>query len=270
MFSPSPSGQAKARGTRPGVRRLEIALYCAGIALIGLFLGVRVDAALSRKAGLSDFQAARARVAASIAPSVAPAPAEKTQGLADADAETPARAEGAPHALVAVASPDRTLWSPERVRGFDASFSQQFAAAPLAILRIPRIELEVPVLAGTDELALNRGVGHIEGTPRPGFSGNVGIAGHRDGFFRGLKDVSAGDVLELESLERTDRYRIESITIVSPDRVDVLAPTDVPTLTLVTCYPFYYIGSAPKRYIVRAALDESDVPRVAERRMPAP
>ncbi len=247
------------------MRRLEIALYCAGVALIALFLGVRVDAALGRKAALSDFQAARARVAPSVAPPLPVTP------LALSDVGGPAVDGGAaPHVLSAVGSPDRTLWSPERVRGFDDSFSQQFAAAPLAILRIPRIELEVPVLAGTDELSLNRGVGHIEGTPRPGFSGNVGIAGHRDGFFRGLKDVSAGDVLELESLERTDRYRIESITIVSPDRVDVLAPTEVPTLTLVTCYPFYYIGSAPKRYIVRAALDQSGDPKVAERRMPAP
>ena len=266
MVDPSPSGQAKAGGSRAVLRRLEIALYCAGVALILLFLGVRVDAALGRKAALSDFQAARARVEAPVArPPVASPVAPAIVG----DLEAVGTVGGTPHALAEVGSPDRTLWSPERVRGFDASFSQHFAAAPLAILRIPRIELEVPVLAGTDELSLNRGVGHIEGTPRPGFAGNVGIAGHRDGFFRGLKDVSAGDVLELESLERTDSYRIESITIVSPDRVDVLAPTDVPTLTLVTCYPFYFIGNAPKRYIVRAALDP-DVPRVAERRMLAP
>ena len=103
----------------------------------------------------------------------------------------------------------------------------------------------------------------------PGQSGNVGIAGHRDGFFRGLKDVSAGDVLEVESLSGTDRYVIESITIVSPDRVDVLAPTAIPTVTLVTCFPFYYVGNAPKRYIVRAALDEPDVLKVAERRIRA-
>ena len=264
MIDPSPSGQAKAGGSRAALRRLEIALYCAGVALIGLFLFIRIDAALGRKAAISDFEAARARAAPPVAPPLPVTP------LAISDLGGPAVVETAPHALSEVGSPDRTLWSPERVRGFDESFSQQFAAAPLAILRIPRIELEVPVLAGTDELSLNRCVGHIEGTPRPGFSGNVGIAGHRDGFFRGLKDVSAGDVLELESPERTDHYRIESITIVSPDRVDVLAPTEVPTLTLVTCYPFYYIGSAPKRYIVRAALDPSDVPKVVERRMLAP
>jgi len=242
------SGPARAGGTTAVVRRLEVALYAAGIVLIGLFIGVRLDAALGRKAALSDFEAARSRAA----PAAASTSAARFQPLS------------------ASGSPDKSMWSSERIRGFNASFSQHFAAAPLAILRIPGIELEVPVLAGTDELALNRGVGHIEGTPRPGQPGNIGIAGHRDGFFRGLKNVSAGDVLEVESLSGTDRYLIESITIVSPDRVDVLAPTAVSTVTLVTCFPFYYVGSAPKRYIVRATLDQPDVPKVAERRVRAP
>jgi len=108
------------------------------------------------------------------------------------------------------------------------------------------------VLEGTDDLVLNRGVGHIDGTPRPGEPGNVGIAGHRDGFFRGLKDVTAGDVIEVETLSQRLRYRIQSLTIVSPQSVDVLEPTAEPALTLVTCYPFYYVGSAPQRFIVRA------------------
>ncbi len=247
MISPAASEPAKAGGTRAVLRRLELALYGAGIALIGIFLIVRVDGALGRRAAISEFKAAREQAAS---------PATSTRG--------PGRA------LAAFGSPDKALWSPERIRGFDASLRQHFAAAPLAILRIPSIELEVPVLAGTDELALNRGVGHIEGTPRPGQTGNVGIAGHRDGFFRVLKDVSAGDPLEVESLSGIDHYTIESITIVSPDRVDVLSPTSIPTVTLVTCFPFYYVGNAPKRYIVRAALDQPEVITVAERRSREP
>jgi sortase A len=247
MTNPGASGAVKTGGKRAVVRRFELALYAAGIALIGLYLIVRADAALGRKAALSEFRQERARAASR-----------------SSTAGSPARVLGA------LSSPDKSLWSPERVRGFDASFSQHFAAAPLAILRLPSIDLEVPVLAGTDELALNRGVGHIEGTPRPGQPGNIGIAGHRDGFFRGLKDITAGDPIEVESLSGTDRYTIESITVVSPDRVDVLAPTAVPTVTLVTCFPFYYVGSAPKRYIVRAALDQPDVPKVAERRIREP
>jgi sortase A len=244
MSSPTAFEPAKARGTRAALRRLEIALYAAGLVLIGLFLVIRADGALGRKAALSEFRSAREKAAP---------PAAATRGHG--------------RGLPSVGSPDRSMWSPERIRGFDASLTTHFAAAPLAILRIPSIELEVPVLAGTDELSLNRGVGHIEGTPRPGQPGNVGIAGHRDGFFRVLKDVSAGDALEIESLDGVDHYTIESITIVTPDRVDVLSPTAVPTVTLVTCFPFNFVGSAPKRYIVRAALDQPEVTKVAERRL---
>ena len=247
MTHPTASQPAKAGRTRAVLRRFEIAFYAVGLALIAFFLVVRVDGALGRKSAISEFRAAREKAA----------PAAAATG-------------GHSRALTAVGSPDRSLWSPERVRGFDASLTTHFAAAPLAILRIPSIELEVPVLAGTDELSLNRGVGHIEGTPRPGQPGNVGIAGHRDGFFRVLKDVSAGDALEIESLAGVDHYTIESITIVSPDRVDVLSPTSVPTITLVTCFPFYYVGNAPKRYIVRAALDQPEVTKVAERRIHEP
>ncbi|MGB5294297.1 MAG: class D sortase, partial [Thermoanaerobaculia bacterium] len=129
---------------------------------------------------------------------------------------------------------------------------------PLAIVRIPALDLQVPLLEGTDDLVLNRGVGRIAGTALPGELGNIGIAGHRDGFFRGLKDIGEGDTIELETLTATDVYRIDGITIVTPQDVHVLEHQAVPTLTLVTCYPFYFVGKAPKRYIVSATLIESD------------
>jgi sortase A len=102
---------------------------------------------------------------------------------------------------------------------------------------------------------LNRGLGWIEGTSRPGEDGNVGIAGHRDGFFRALQDVGPGDVVELETAGSTRQYRVDSIQIVEPNAVHVLAPTDTAVLTLVTCYPFYHVGPAPQRFIVQAGLD---------------
>jgi sortase A len=110
----------------------------------------------------------------------------------------------------------------------------------------------VPVLEGTDDWTLNRAVGHIEDTATPGSSGNCGIAGHRDGFFRCLKDIANGDVLELEGRDRVDRYVVERTWIVDPEDVSVLDPTPAPSITLVTCYPFYFVGSAPQRFIVRA------------------
>jgi sortase A len=158
-----------------------------------------------------------------------------------------------PTALAGSAQPDMSLWSPVRVRGFEESLTRD-ASSVLAVLRIPKIKLEVPVLEGTDDWTLNRAVGHIEDTASPGAAGNVGIAGHRDGFFRGLKDIAAGDILEMETRGRIDRYTIDLIWIVQPEDVWVIDPTPAKSVTLVTCYPFYFIGSAPQRYIVRATL----------------
>ena len=116
----------------------------------------------------------------------------------------------------------------------------------------PQIGLEVAVLPGTDDFTLNRAVGNIEDTALPGTDGNSGIAGHRDGFFRGLKDVGPGDAIELETLQGEEVYRVERVWVVYPDDVTVLEATPTPSLTLVTCYPFYHVGPAPQRYIVRA------------------
>lgn len=146
---------------------------------------------------------------------------------------------------------DTSLWSAQRIRSYRESLAAQLDP-PLAVLRIPKISLEVPVLHGTDELSLNRGVGHIQGTPLPGSSGNIGIAGHRDGFFRGLKDLAVGDHVELVTLAGRETYAVESIRIVPPEEVSVLDQTGHTAVTLVTCYPFYFVGHAPLRFIVRA------------------
>ena len=151
---------------------------------------------------------------------------------------------------------DFTLWSPQRITAYRDSLASK-KDLPLAILRIPKINLEVPVFNDTDDLTLNRGVGRILGTAQIGQPGNVGIAGHRDGFFRGLKDVARDDYVELARPGLTDKYVITEIQIVSPDDVHVLDATASPTLTLVTCYPFYYVGSAPQRYVVTASLQIS-------------
>jgi sortase A len=121
-------------------------------------------------------------------------------------------------------------------------------------LRIPKIDLDVPVFNGTDALTLNHAVGRIGGTALPGGPGNIGVAGHRDTFFRGLKDVQKGDLIELRTKKGTDIYLVDEIRIVSPEDTSVLRPRGRPTLTLVTCYPFFFVGSAPKRYIVMASL----------------
>jgi sortase A len=148
-------------------------------------------------------------------------------------------------------SVDLTLWSQARINAWQST-RDLVTLTPLAMLRIPRIRLEVPVLEGTDELTLNRAVGHIEETAMPGVDGNAGIAGHRDGFFRGLMNVASGDSIELETLRGTEQYRIERTWVVNPDDISVLDSTPERSLTLVTCYPFYFVGPAPQRFIVRA------------------
>ena len=148
-------------------------------------------------------------------------------------------------------APDFSLWSTQRVFAWRKAVKESFPA-PLAVLRIPKIRLEVAVLPGTDEATLDRGLGHIDDTALPGAVGNAGIAGHRDGFFRGLKDILPGDTIEVDTLDRKEVYRVERTWIVDPSDVSVLDPTPSASLTLVTCYPFYFVGSAPQRFIVRA------------------
>jgi sortase A len=126
-------------------------------------------------------------------------------------------------------------------------------ASLIGRLDIPSLKLTVMVREGADGKTLHRAVGHIPGTALPGFAGNVALAGHRDTFFRALRNIKKDDTIEFETENGTYRYLVESTDIVGPRDVGVLAASHGQTLTLVTCYPFYYIGSAPKRFIVRAA-----------------
>jgi sortase A len=130
----------------------------------------------------------------------------------------------------------------------------------LARLEAPAAGLSATVLEGSDDRTLRRAAGHIEYTPLPGEPGNVGIAGHRDTTFYPLRKLSAGDLLRLTTADRVLEYRVSHTRIVDPDAVDVLDPTPGPTLTLVTCYPFNFVGNAPKRFIVQAGL-VSEKPR---------
>lgn len=145
-------------------------------------------------------------------------------------------------------TPDQSAWSQSRI----AAYHEANPGTPVAVLRVPSAGIEVPVFSDTSERNLNRGAGAIEGTAAPGSDGNAGIAAHRDGYFRALQDVVLGDEIEVEHHTGTRRYRITDLTVVEPTDVSSLYPTDEPVLTLVTCYPFYFVGSAPQRYIVRA------------------
>jgi sortase A len=206
---------------------IQNALFTAGLSLLAIYGAVRLEGHLSSRAALNSF--------------VTSEPSSSSA--------TPVREEDSN-------SPEAEFsgWNEKRIHAYKESFTNQFGA-PMAVLQIPKIRLAVPLLDGTDDLTLNHAVGHIAGTARPGGQGNIGIAGHRDGFFRGLKDVKVGDAVELRTAKGTDKYVVDQILIVKPDNVGVLRSRPLPSLTLVTCYPFYFIGSAPKRYVVMASLN---------------
>lgn len=134
-------------------------------------------------------------------------------------------------------------------------------------ITIHRLGLSAVVFEGTDAGVLHRGVGHLTGSALPGQPGNVVLAGHRDSFFRSLRDIRKGDVVDVTTPFGTRSYQVESTEVVSPSAVSVEAPTPVPSLTLITCYPFNYIGNAPKRFIIRGE-DEQEL--AMRNKAPAP
>jgi len=206
---------------------LEIGLYLGGVVLLVVFFQIRTSGERQREEGIRVFQESVEAAG---------------QAVQDAQSE---QSEW---------SPNQELWADKRIREYEESLQVE-AGPPLALLTIDKVDIEVPVYNGTDEFNLNRGVGRIIGTAHLEAEGNLGIAGHRDGFFRGLKDVEVGDEIRFQTARGEVLYTVSSILIVDPSDVSVLAPTPERTLTLVTCYPFYYVGHAPKRYIVTATAE---------------
>ena len=150
-------------------------------------------------------------------------------------------------------------------RRFQAERAAEFARAAQAyapvtvrtgglvgMLDVPRLNLTTPVIEGDDDTTLKRAVGHLPDTPFPWENGNSALAGHRDGLFRPLKDVKVGDEILFRTSREEFRYRVTATSIVAPDDVSVLGTRSRPSLTLITCYPFYYVGNAPRRFIVHA------------------
>jgi sortase A len=210
------------------LRRLEVVLLAAGLVLVAVFVAEQVQSRISARLAVKKFET------------------EQAVSLRDVEEFSILQARG---------DVDLSLWSDGRIKDYLESLEAE-PDTPQAVLRIPKLHLEVPIYEGSDERTLNRGLGRIIGTAKWGELGNTGIAGHRDGFFRGLKDIGPGDTLELRLPRRTDQYTVTSIMLTSPDDFSVLQPSSAASLTLVTCYPFYFVGSAPRRYIVHASLEQ--------------
>ncbi len=223
--------------SRTFLRILESGFLTVGVVLLATFLLVR---GWGDYQSWSDIRAFEAAMAAEPATVTTAAPTAVSGGT-----------EYAPE-------PDYALWSSKRVTDYHESNAQR-DDPPLAIMSIDRLDLKVPVYDGTDEVNLNRGAGRIKGTAWIDSPGNLGIAGHRDGFFRVLKDIEPGDSIEMLTHNGSSEFVVSSISIVDPADVSVLAPTDNPSITLVTCYPFYFVGHAPKRFIVKGELLSNQV-----------
>lgn len=123
---------------------------------------------------------------------------------------------------------------------------------PIGRVEIPRLGLSAMVVEGVGRSSLRRAVGHIPGTALPGEHGNTAISAHRDTYFRPLRNIQHNDMITLTTVGGRYDYRVVSMKIVSPKEVGVLDPRGTQTLTLITCYPFYFVGAAPNRFIVRA------------------
>lgn len=125
----------------------------------------------------------------------------------------------------------------------------------VGMLDVPRLNLSTPVIEGDDDRTLQRAVGHLPDTPLPWEAGNSALAGHRDGLFRPLKDIEVGDEIRFRTSGAEFRYRVTATAIVDPDDVSVLQARNRNALTLITCYPFSFVGTAPRRFIVHAEID---------------
>lgn len=217
------------------VRALEVFFAVLGLALTGIYAGAMFDQYANSRVALGEFQA---EMAAGSAESKGAALLKNVQASQIGAADSNQAYAGS---IVAV-----------------ENFLDVKPTTAIAILQIPKLHLAVPVFKGTAKLSLNRGVGWIEGTAAPAQEGNIGIAGHRDTFFRGLRHLERGDEILLVTREGTQSFRVNRTEIVGPREVSVLKPGKVRSLTLITCYPFYYIGRAPKRFVVEATLTKQN------------
>ncbi len=227
---------------KKGLKRLEQVFLILGISFIAVYFGVIAWAEVQRKSSIKAF-------ASELKTEVQLAESEPTNPTIIVEMVPDTIVSDIPATIIP--EPDKSNWDENRIVEYEASLKVD-TSSPDAVLSIAKIDLVVPVFDGTSEFNLNRGVGRIRGTSRIDANGNLGLAGHRDGFFRGLKDVVVGDTMALQTRRGLTDYRISSIEIVQPDDVSVLAQTEGKSITLVTCYPFYFIGHAPQRYIVKA------------------
>lgn len=222
------------------LERFSLSLGMLGLLFVGM---AYLDSAVASRQALAAFDQAL----------LAQADVEPTQ-IEAAQTQTQEEQTGSATETLTIKNPDQSLWSESRKRKYAKLQNDEL---PLAVMAIDRLNLQVPVFHGTDAVTLNRGAGIVDGTAHPGEEGNIVVSAHRDGFFRPLKDIAIGDRITMKTLQGTQVYVVKELFITDPLDISVLDPTESPTLTLITCYPFYYVGYAPERLIIRAQPEDS-------------
>jgi len=221
----------------------ELLSYLAGFLLTGFFVVQLAQGEVQRQGGIAEFE------------QMAQNNAEQQNSAA---AEASDSAENSQLNFDDTGEPDTSLWAAGRISDYQASLQAELPQV-LGVLEVPSVGLNVPVYATNSELVMDRGAGIIDGMAYPHEPGNIGISGHRDGYFRVLKDVQVGDAILVQSLEGVKQFKIDATEVVAISDKTLLRDTDDQTVTLVTCYPFYFVGHAPKRFIVTASLDTTNV-----------
>ena len=215
-------------------RSVEVLSYSVGIVLTGFFAVQLAQGEVERQGGISAF--------------------EEQAVLTVTDDQSSDQAPS----FDDTGNPDMSLWAPGRITDYQASLSADLPPV-LGVLEVPDIALKVPVYQTASDMVMDRAAGVIDGMAYPHEPGNIGISGHRDGYFRALKDVQVGDPIVLQTLEGEKHFRIDKTQVVEISDTHLLQDTRDQTVTLVTCYPFYFVGHAPQRFIVTASLDTTYV-----------
>lgn len=219
----------------PATRLLQAALFAAGFFLLGWWFHGWYEARRFQSEALKSLEQERARPAADSAGGAA---RSGNRVVIPARGLDPAPDSAGP--LARIPTPRRGV---------------------IGRLDIPRLGISAVIVEGTTPEVLDRAIGHFPFTALPGQRGNVGLAGHRDTFLRGLGGIREDDLVVVTTRRKAHRYRVREELVVDPERVDVLNPTPEPSVTLVTCYPFNAIGPAPQRFIVRATLEDAAAAR---------
>jgi sortase A len=220
----------------------ELLSYTVGVILTGFFVVQLAQGEVERRQGIAEFEQL---AQASVGEAMPSAVVESSTAASQADST---------ETRFALSEPDTSLWAPGRIDDYQASLKVDLPPL-LGVLEISSVDLKVPVYSTSNELTMDRGAGIIDGMAYPHEEGNIGISGHRDGYFRVLKDIQLGDQIVLQTLNGAKTFTIDTTQVVEISDKKLLQDTRDQTITLVTCYPFYFVGHAPKRFIVTASLD---------------